>query len=323
MSTETLVHMAARAHRGSPFLTQRELATWLWARLRDRFPRALAVVIMPDHVHLVTAVAGVESARLDFARLVGNLTRTRVASSELGWERVRLPEAITDQQKAMRQLRYVALNPVRAGLARDPLAWPWSTYRDVMGAVADPWVPQTRVAELFGRPLAGFRASLHRYVSADPSCEVTGSTPATPASRDELSRAPLAWIAEAAAACCNAAPHDIHRRSPTRAIFLALAQRAGSHSPLQVARACSMSSRGVRSSWSIPGLASAMALDAALLCLGDPRLRVTSCLGDGIGVGSSGTSGVGYPRDPSLGGGELRGGGMRHRTAKMRQLVPG
>ena len=29
--------------------------------------------------------------------------------------------------------RYVALNPVRAGLAADPAAWPWTSYRATAG----------------------------------------------------------------------------------------------------------------------------------------------------------------------------------------------
>ena len=275
MPTPT-VHVAARAYRSSSALTDHDVASWLWVRLRRAFPEAIAAVLMPDHVHLVTPALDVEAARRTLARLVGNLGRSRLAPTELRWQRVDTPQPIADVPKLLRQLRYVALNPVRAGLAPDPLAWPWSTYRDVMGAICEPWVTDAKIACLVGRPRAGFREVFHRYVSADPACRVAGPPGARPANAVELADAPLAWLADAAAAATRGAPDDIRRRSSTRAVFLALA-RTGGHSPQRLAHASAITPSGVHARWS----KATRPLDAALLCLGDTRLRIPSRRSDG------------------------------------------
>jgi hypothetical protein len=255
----------------------------------------MAAVLMPDHVHLVTPAVDLEEARRTLARIVGNLTRARLAPAALYWGPVDTPQPIADVPKLLRQLRYVALNPVRAGLAPDPLAWPWSTYRDVMGAIAEPWVTDARIAALVGRPCAGFRDSFHRYVSADPACNVAGSPGVRSATAVELAGAPLAWLADAAAAATRGAPDDVRRRSSTRAVFLALASRAGSHSPLRLARASAITPSGVHACWS----KETNPLDSALLCLGDARLRIPSRRLDGCRpeVAKSSTSPAHHPPD--------------------------
>lgn len=275
MSTTVMVHLVARAYRcGSP-LIHHEIASWLWARLARSFPQAAGAVLMPDHIHLVTPAEEIERARVTFARIVGNLSRTRRAPGPLRWEHVETPPPITDALKLMRQLRYLALNPVRAGLARDPLAWPWSTYRDVMGGIADPWTHEARIAALLRRPRDGFRESFHRYVSSDPSCDVAGSPAVRRPTQSEVAAAPLSWMAEAAAASSRGSPDDIRRRSPTRAMFLAIASSAGSLTPLRVAQVCAITPSGVHASWSNERTPP-KGLDAAMLCMGDPRLRIPS-----------------------------------------------
>ena len=277
MSSHGVIHLAARTYRCALSLTHHDVAAWLWVRLARAFPGAVAAVLMPDHVHLVTPAKDVAVARAAFARITGNLTRTRLARGAVRWDDIDLPQPITDPVKVLRNLRYVALNPVRAGLATDPLAWPWSTYRDVMGAIADPWVTDARVAALVGRPLATFRPWFHRYVSSDPSCNVAGSPAPRGSSLAELGAAPLAWIADAAASSSRGCRDDVRRRSPTRALFLAAAQHAHAHAPARLADACGITRRAVHASRAhAADPRSTRSLEAALLCLGDDRLRITS-----------------------------------------------
>ncbi len=66
--------------------------------------------------------------------------------------------------KLRRNERYIHLNPCRARLIDDPLAWPWSTHRDRVG-LAWPCAVPTRTDP----------AAFHRYVSADPSVAVDGT----------------------------------------------------------------------------------------------------------------------------------------------------
>lgn len=74
------------------------------------------------------------------------------------------PQAIPDSLHLRRTLRYVALNPCRAHLSSDPLAWPLSTHRDGVG-LALPAVVRA--------PDEDWR--WHAYVSSDPSAAVQGT----------------------------------------------------------------------------------------------------------------------------------------------------
>ena len=55
----------------------------------------------------------------------------------------------TDEQFAQ-LLRYVAHNPVRAGLCSDPAAWRWSSHAALLRGLAHPVVRTDRVASLLG-----------------------------------------------------------------------------------------------------------------------------------------------------------------------------
>ncbi len=90
-----------------------------------------AYCLMPNHVHLILAPpeAGalsraVGEAHRRFtafvnarARTTGHLFQGRFASFAM------------DEAHVLNALRYLAFNPVRAGLAASPEAWPWSSVR--------------------------------------------------------------------------------------------------------------------------------------------------------------------------------------------------
>jgi hypothetical protein len=76
-----------------------------------------------------------------------------------------LPAAeVVTPDKVGRVVRYVHLNPCRAQLCADPLAWPFSTHRDATGFAWPPAVPPRHDRRRF-----------HRYVSSDPSAAVDGT----------------------------------------------------------------------------------------------------------------------------------------------------
>jgi putative transposase len=61
--------------------------------------------------------------------------------------------------------RYIDLNPVRAGLCRDPADWAWSSYRPIMGLSAPPPFLDVSVArELFGPTPEAACAEYARFV---------------------------------------------------------------------------------------------------------------------------------------------------------------
>jgi len=47
-------------------------------------------------------------------------------------------------------VRYLALNPVDAGLCRDPAEWPWSGYGAFHQGTSPGWLARGEVLELFG-----------------------------------------------------------------------------------------------------------------------------------------------------------------------------
>ena len=55
----------------------------------------------------------------------------------------------TDEQLAQ-LLRYVALNPVRAGLCADPASWPWSSHAALLSGETHPLVSTERIAAWLG-----------------------------------------------------------------------------------------------------------------------------------------------------------------------------
>ncbi len=61
--------------------------------------------------------------------------------------------------------RYIVLNPVRAGMVANAGAWPWSSYRMVMGRESAPtWVPTDWLLAQFERQRTRARMAYRRFV---------------------------------------------------------------------------------------------------------------------------------------------------------------
>lgn len=169
-----------------------------------------------------------------------------------------------------RQVRYIVLNPCRDGLASCPLAWRWSTHRDLVGAVVDPWVTPQRLAAVFERDPTHFVTRFHRYVSADPSTRVEGTALPIAAPSRPLPDVDVATIAAAATAALRLPVDAIRTDRDARALFVALAFDQGWTSLDRLATVCDCSPRTIRRDASD---VDPLALAAAQLCLGDARLR--------------------------------------------------
>ena len=174
--------------------------------------------------------------------------------------------------KILRLTRYIALNPPRAGLAVDPLSWPWSTHRDVVGAIVDPWVDAARLADAVGRSRSGFVAWYHRYVSGDPSVAVDGTPIPNAARPSAISRVPLSTIADAAAAALRRTPAMLQQRGPMRTLFVQLAAEQGWTDCAQLAAIAKCSPRSIARLIASPR---PDLLAPGRLCLGDGRLSAS------------------------------------------------
>lgn len=268
MPTTAWVHLTARMSPAVPDLCRPEVAAWLWTHLRSAFPLAIAAVLMPDHPHVVVAVSDAEAARLRLARLLGHFGRTFGVGGRVC--QVPEPAEIRGGRVLARQVRYVALNPCRAGLAACPLESMWSTHRDVIGACVDPWVTAARLADALGQQHRDFAVRHHAYVSGDPHASVAGTTMPIAARPTTMSRVALHTIAEAVAAATRTPIHAIRKRGRSRELFVVLACEQGWDQPARLAQICACCERTIAN---LTRGVDPAALQAARLCLGDRRLR--------------------------------------------------
>ena len=283
----TISHLAACLARRAVDLRDPGLASRIWRGLRRGFPDALAAVLMLDHVHVLDEGMAPAAAR---RRLAQTLSRATYGLGRGVWDAVPLPDGV-HESKLARTIRYVALNPCRKGLVADPLEWVWSTHRDVMGAVADPWVPAERLAMRLGPFRWDSRGEWHRYVSSDFAVAFRG-TPAPLSARGaaeatagSCTRPPLRLaadspcgpthtlmeIAEAVATALRISPAAVRTRGPARNLFVHLARRQGWRDSSVIAAAGACTRRSVNRLTGIEPAREALA--AAAICLGDARLR--------------------------------------------------
>jgi hypothetical protein len=235
---------------------------------------------MPDHVHIVAPDRGKEGV-LVLGKVLGASARAAGKPQGRGvvWDEVPPAQPLPSVDKVMRNVRYVWLNPCRpwSGTGRsvrlldDPLVWPWSTLRDSIGAIIDPWVPQERLAEAFGWEIAtGLAERIHRYATRDDHvAQGARQLPQAPAPT-EVPACGLEDVVEAALATTRSSREALCKRSAARRVAVGLAYRQGWSMPTRLAKICGVHAGTIHR---IARRARPAELDAAALCL-DPRLRM-------------------------------------------------
>lgn len=210
-----MYHQVARTQSGLLFHTWEE-AQALWTRMLPVLQGAQAACLMPNHIHLLHP----QDQRTRVAQiLAGHLRSVNRKRTPIRLEPLPRPKHSETAQKRRREARYIYLNPCRAGLVNDPLAWPWSNYRDALGLSLRP----------LRRPDADPHR-LHAYVSGDPSVQVGGTDLPTvggqpslmdlQAACSELLRTPL---------------YELHQRGPARTLWMQALQSIGGLSPIETA----------------------------------------------------------------------------------------
>lgn len=140
-------HLTHRGNRrGAIFLGEgdyRRYLELLAEQSAELLVEILGYCLMPNHVHLV--------ARPDDAPALGRLVNrvhsahARGINAREGWTghlfANRYYSAPLDDESAVLVVKYVELNPVRAGLVSSPADWPWSSARAHLGATVDPLLP--------------------------------------------------------------------------------------------------------------------------------------------------------------------------------------
>jgi len=176
----------------------------LWQRIVEEVPQLEALVLMPDHVHLLHLT----DVRRRLAHALSSYVLHRnAARGQSGAGVDPLPEAmpLPNREHTRRTERYVYLNPVRGHLVPDPLSWPLSTYRDKLGLAAWPIVTVSRDP-----------ARLHEYVCSDETVDVRNRAfPSHTLSTDDAVR-----VLHATSAVTRTPLARLQRRGAARTLFL-------------------------------------------------------------------------------------------------------
>ncbi|HEY2868207.1 MAG TPA: transposase [Gaiellales bacterium] len=150
-------HVTTRGNaKAAIFRTSRDASVFLATLgtvLRDHRWPCFAYCLMPNHYHLLVETpeanlsVGMHSLNTKYARLF-NAAHDRVGHV---FQQRFHAEAVGKDQHLLEAMRYIALNPVRAGLATTPAAWRWSSHRAMAGLAAPPrWLARDRTLRLFG-----------------------------------------------------------------------------------------------------------------------------------------------------------------------------
>lgn len=127
-------HVTQRgARKQRTFFSEADYGTYIdiLAKTKAEFGVAIwAYCLMPNHVHLIAVPNHDDS----LARLFRKAHRhyAVLINTREGWQghlwQERFHSYVMDEEHLLRAVRYVELNPVRAGLCAHPAEWQWSSY---------------------------------------------------------------------------------------------------------------------------------------------------------------------------------------------------
>lgn len=128
--------------------------------------RVHAFCWMPNHVHLLVEISDTPLG-VAMMRIASRFARTaqwrRETTGHLFERRYRA--ILVDSERYLCELlRYIHLNPVRAGLAADPADYEWSGHRAYLGLATWTWLTTSLGLARFGRRPGKAREAYRRFV---------------------------------------------------------------------------------------------------------------------------------------------------------------
>ncbi len=169
--TGDIVHICSRGVEKRSIFTddhdRRGLLQLLGAAVEDSRARCLDHCLMGNHYHLVFEV---------LAEPLGNVMRDVLSVYALGFNRRHGREGHLFERRYWAKrvdtttylyelARYVAMNPVRAGLCARPEDWPWSAHRALMGIAPAGITATDALLAHFGQDLAAGRRNYYAWIS--------------------------------------------------------------------------------------------------------------------------------------------------------------
>lgn len=169
-----LHHVVARGNeQRAVFLGSRDWEDYLerLVRCRDRFGFSLyAYCLMTNHVHLA-----IEEGELGLSKIMHVLHSTYAQAFNRRHGRVghlfqgRFKSYLVDRERyLLALLRYIHLNPVRAGIVTRPEAYRWSSARFFRGGRQPQWLDVDRVFAILGPNRCLATAGYRALIGEDP-----------------------------------------------------------------------------------------------------------------------------------------------------------
>ncbi len=163
-------HVMARGNGRQPiFLDDRDRQTFLdlFEEVVRRFGwHCLAYCLMRSHYHLVVRTPmpnlsqGMRQLNGVYAQ---RFNRQHDTCGHVFQGRFRC--TLVDTENYLFELvRYVALNPVSAGMCKEPVDWPWSSHRALIGVAKDSLVDANELLRYFGSSLSSARGDYQLFI---------------------------------------------------------------------------------------------------------------------------------------------------------------
>ncbi len=156
-------------------VADREALSELLADGVSRFGHLIhAFAFMTNHLHLAVEVARLPLATIvhNFASRYARYFNRRHARCGHLFQRRHHAGLIDSEQQLRRLVRYIHLNPVRAGLAAAAGAYPWSSHAAYLGRrVAPAWLSTAPVLSLFAATTPAARSRLAAFVAEGLAAE--------------------------------------------------------------------------------------------------------------------------------------------------------
>lgn len=155
-------HVIQRGNRRQPTFFQaddyRSYLCFATEAFREADVEAWAYCLMPNHVHLIVSPRDEDG----LAKAVGatHARYTRMINRREGWSgylwQGRFGSFPMDDGYFSHCVRYVCLNPVRAGLVKQARDWAWSSVQGHLNGASDPLLTPEPVARLVADDPAAF-----------------------------------------------------------------------------------------------------------------------------------------------------------------------
>jgi REP element-mobilizing transposase RayT len=158
-------HITLRGnHRLPVFFTEQDrcLLDEIVAEVIEKLSaRVHAYCWMTNHLHLLLQVSNAPAGRVvrQIASRYARTVQARLATTGHLFERRYHGVLVDVDEYLLTLVRYIHLNPVKAGLAEDPSAYRWSSHQDYLGRVHRPWVTTGFVMNALGQSVESAAAA--------------------------------------------------------------------------------------------------------------------------------------------------------------------